>query len=252
MTHVHSHPGRARLVAFGRRRAILGASGVVAAPLLGAAADAQAQGGPAPSLEAALSARFGSLPESAPAVQDRRHRNQVARIAWSDRDYDLGWWSPSGRASSHRAAVLAERVEGPFDLHVVLPGNAPAGANAPPLPQDRGLAVYAGPPQTRQPRGVVIALRKRDDAPATAEIDRGFGPAALFFGIQNACRVAWGEALRMDLVEFAQHTTRQYDVCERERKPTGLLFNGTRPGSYVEIQLDLRRHHCVADVVRGA
>jgi hypothetical protein len=234
-----------------RRRALLGGAGLVAASWLGAGAGAHAQGGPAASLEAALSSRFDSLPESAPAFHDRRHRSQVARLAWSNRDYDLGWWSAVGRPSSHRAAILAEQVEGPFDLHVILPGNSPAGGNAPPLPQERALTAYAGPPQTRQPKGVVIALRKRDDAPATAEIGRMFGPA-LFFGIQNACRVAWGETLRMDLVEFVQHTTRQHDVCEMRREPTGLLFNGARPGSHVEIQLDLRRRHCVADVVRGA
>lgn len=232
--------------AWGRRLLLGGGASLLAFPWLGSQAAAQAPAHQPASLEAALSSHFGSLP------QDRRYRSQVARLAWGPRDYDLGWRSPTGRATSHRAAMLAESVEGtPFDLHLVLPAGQPGSANAPPLPPPNGaVAVYDGPPQTRLPRGLSVSLQKRGDGPARAELPRGIG-ISLIFAVSNACRVVWGDALRIPVLEFNRQLNFQYDVCERDRKPTGLLFAGAAPGNHVEVQLDLRRGHYLADIVRG-
>ena len=113
--------------ACGRRLVLGGGTSLLAFPWLGSQAAAQTPANQPASLEAALSSHFGSLP------QDWRYRSQVARLAWGLRDYDLGWWSPTGRTTSHRAAVLAESVEGtPFDLHLVLPAGQPAAPTLPP------------------------------------------------------------------------------------------------------------------------
>lgn len=110
--------------------------------------------------------------------------------------------------------------------------------------------MYDGPPQTRLPRGLSVSLQKRSDGPARAELPRGIG-SSLIFAVSNACRVVWGDALRITPLEFMIQLNRQYDACERARKPTGLLFAGATPGNHVEVQLDLRRGHYLADIVRG-